>query len=59
MSGFDKAKLCCLLEKLGWIEDPDRENHYIPPESLWIDKQKSFYVYDAVEIQDLLGIFAE
>ena len=64
MGGFDKAWLMIKLEKLGWIEvevlDPDDDfyqNIYMmePPDSLWENKRKSFHVYDAKDLQDILG----
>lgn len=58
MAGFDKMMLGRKLEKHGWIEDTNNTHgiySYIPPESLFKQRPKSFYVYDAEELQGLLG----
>lgn len=53
MSGFDKSIRCRALKENGWVEVKD--NLLIPPDSLWKNKPKSFYVYDALELHKLLG----
>jgi hypothetical protein len=62
MAGFDRAVLMEKLIALGWKEAPanvdcDSLSHacLVPPDSLWQNKPKAFYVYDARDLQDLLG----
>ena len=38
----------------GW-EEGESEQHLIPPESLWRDKPKEFYLYDAVDLEEILN----
>lgn len=53
MSGVDRGRIGGELEALGWQED--EEGNYIPPQSLWDNKPTSFYVYEAADLQELLG----
>jgi hypothetical protein len=55
MSGIDKANLMNKLITFGWKEDHAKAYHLVPPEELWIHKPKSFYIYDALELQNILG----
>lgn len=55
MSGIDKALLMEKLKALGWKETDEDGWNLSPPESLWINKPKSFYVYDAELLQELLS----
>jgi len=55
MAGFDKYILGEKLEKLGWRWESLRSNTMIPPENLWNKRPKVFHVYDARDLQDLLG----
>jgi hypothetical protein len=62
MSGVDRLVLMEKLKQLGWIEAPPNIDcgslsHccLVPPESLWLNKPKSFYVYDAIDLQNILG----
>ena len=64
MGGFDKYWLMQKLEKLGWVEvevidpkDDFYQNKYMmrPPDALWKNKPESFHVYDAVDLQGILG----
>ena len=62
MGGFDKYLLGEKLKALGWKElNPDAEPlapdylHYVPPESLYKDAPTSFWIYDAEQLQHLLG----
>jgi len=54
MAGFDKLLIEEKLKKLGWKEDSNKKNYYIPPEELWGNKPESFYIYSADELQELL-----
>ena len=62
MAGFDKYLLMQKLISEGW-ERASKENQcdslgnycLIPPDSLWEKKPKSFYVYDAETLQEILG----
>lgn len=53
MSGFDKFRMCELLKEHGWIEV--EENRFVPPDSLWQNKPKSFHVYEAIDLQNFIG----
>ena len=53
MSGFDRAIMIRQLKKLGWKEV--NGDNLAPPDELWENKPKMFYVYDARNLQDLLG----
>ncbi len=62
MAGFDKFILMEKLIAAGWQEAPatvecDSLSHYclVPPESLWVNRPASFYVYDAKALQNLLA----
>lgn len=59
MAGFDKWVMTERLKGLGWAEvesdDPALRYHMVPPESLFTNRPKSFYVYDAKDLQDMLG----
>jgi len=61
MSGFDRMILGEKLEKLGWTRAPELDCGslsgacYIPPESLWQNRPAQFYVYDARDLQNMLG----
>ncbi len=62
MSGFDRAILMEKLIVLGWQEAPanidcDSLSHscLVPPEELWRKKPKAFYVYQARDLQNILG----
>ena len=62
MSAHDKVTIMEKLIALGWKEAPPEADcgsraHYclVPPDSLWLNKPKSFYVYDAEELQNLLA----
>lgn len=53
MGGFDKYLLGLELQKLGWIEV--EENYYTPPQSL-LKCKKRFNVYDARDLQNMIGV---
>ena len=54
MSGFDKYWLEQILITLGWRDAGD--NMVIPPDALLDDnKGVRFYIYDARDLQNLLG----
>jgi hypothetical protein len=57
MSGFDKFVLMEKLKKLGWKEAGGDDDPYgmIPPDELWKDRPHRFYVYDARDLQNILG----
>ena len=63
MAGFDKGIQKNKLTALGWVmatEDAtngDVPLHYqmVPPDDLWQKRPKTFYVYQAEELQNLLG----
>jgi hypothetical protein len=63
MAALDKYLLCERLKELGWreasedeLEPPDVRNRLVPPDSLWANKQQTFHVYQARDIQELLGV---
>jgi len=43
------------LVELGWKIDIDDPIALIPPDSLWNNKPKSFWIYDAKDLQEILG----
>lgn len=55
MAGLDKHILIDKLIELGWIVDPYDCLRLTPPDSLWKNKPKSLWVYDAKDLQDILG----
>ena len=57
MGGFDRARLERRLIELGWSLTVD--DKLIPPDSLWKNKKQSFHVYDADDLQNLLGEMSE
>jgi hypothetical protein len=54
MAGMDKFILMEKLRTLGWRDAGDKY-HMEPPQELFDKRSKSFYVYDAESLQDLLG----
>ena len=59
MSGIDRANAVKELISVGWVEIEGREgrgsDYLVPPDSLWRDRPKSFYVYDGAALQELLS----
>ncbi len=59
MAGFDKWLIMEKLKRLGWTEaepdDPERPYQMIPPASLFANRPKTFHVYEAEDLQNLLG----
>ena len=59
MAGFDKYLLGEKLKAAGWEEvsgeQIDTETAFIPPDSLWAGKPPVFSVYEARDLQCLLG----
>lgn len=62
MSGCDKSSLMQDLIDLGWKEVPSSDDCQsrsgfclVPPDSLWNNKPRAFYVYDARDLQNILG----
>ena len=53
MSGIDRARLAQKLIDLGWTED--NNDMLTPPDKLFENKPVKFYVYEAEQLQDLLG----
>jgi hypothetical protein len=49
-----KARILDELEMRGWTIVEGTEN-LIPPDSLWEKKPKEFFVYDAVDVEELLN----
>lgn len=54
MAGFDKYVLMEKLKKLGWKEGGDGYEMEPPPE-LFEKRPRLFHVYDAKDLQNLLG----
>lgn len=60
MAFMDKLILAEKLEELGWTLDRETEGYFlIPPDSLFENKPNIFYVYSAVQLQNLLGVEIE
>jgi len=56
MSGFDKYLVIEELKKLGWEEIQDEKYMMKPPDELLEKaKGKKFYIYNARDVQELLG----
>jgi hypothetical protein len=57
MAAFDKLRLEEKLVALGWevIEKPDQPWRLKPPQILWDQRPSDFYIYDARDLQELLG----
>jgi hypothetical protein len=55
MAVMDKISLTNKLIKLGWTIESSLNWKMIPPDSLWENKPKSFDIYDAIDIEGLLG----
>ena len=55
MTDSDRRALMKELEEKGWVKDKNEDNYLFPPNSLLERKPKSFYVYDAIYIQECLG----
>lgn len=53
MSGWDKNMMYTVLKDQGWAEV--YEGRLSPPNSLWENKPNTFNVYDATDLQDILG----
>ena len=57
MSGVDRARIERRLLELGWTLTSD--DKLIPPDTLWENKKKSFHVYEADDIENMLGEMSE
>ena len=54
MSGYDKYLIARRLLMLGWKENEDGTG-FIPPKSLYENAPRSFHLYKAIDLQDMLG----
>lgn len=60
MGGFDRMRTRMLLEKYGWVEDPNDTRKIVPPADLLEKaKTKSFDPYEARELQCLISDMSE
>jgi hypothetical protein len=55
MAATDKIRLTNRLQELGWTIALGPHWRMIPPDSLWENKPESFDIYDARDIEGLLG----
>jgi hypothetical protein len=56
MAAWDKVVLGEKLVELGWTEiRKDGLALFVPPESLWQQRPPAFRVYEAIDLQNLLG----
>jgi hypothetical protein len=49
-----KEEIKDALITMGWDETEDVDR-LAPPDDLWENKPKDFYIYDAVDVQEILG----
>lgn len=55
MSAIDKCNAMKRLEQLGWKSKDENSYEMIPPKELFENSPKSFHVYDAEVLQELLS----
>ena len=51
---LSKEEIKDALITMGWDETED-EGRLIPPDDLWKNRPKDFLIYDAVDVQEILG----